>query len=107
MKPLDGLRLAAAQLRTYKLKSFFSMLGVLIGAMFLIAVVSIVNGLDRYMTEDFAQRIYGLNTLTVRRSPSVSFDPSPEIWREWRRRPRLTFADAAAIREELDRKSVV
>lgn len=101
MRLLDGLRLAAAQVRTYKLKSFFSMLGVLIGAMFLIAVVSIVNGMDRYMTEDFAQRIYGLNTLTVRRFPSINFNPSPEIWREWRRRPRLTFADATAIREQL------
>ena len=37
-----------------KLKSFFTLLGVMIGVMFLIAVVSIVEGMGKYMEEDFA-----------------------------------------------------
>ena len=44
----DAVRLALAQIRVQKLKSFFTLLGVTIGAMFLIAVVSIVEGIGRY-----------------------------------------------------------
>jgi putative ABC transport system permease protein len=69
--------------------------------MFLITVVSVVEGLNTYMEEDFAGAIYGLNTVTVTRTPSVSFSSDPDTWRAYRRRPRLTFQDANAIRAQL------
>jgi len=47
---LEAVRLALAQIRVQKLKSFFTLLGVTIGVMFLIAVVSIVEGMGRYMS---------------------------------------------------------
>ena len=40
----EAVRLALQQIRVQKLKSFFTLLGVMIGVMFLIAVVSIVDG---------------------------------------------------------------
>jgi putative ABC transport system permease protein len=46
-------------------------LGVIIGVMFLITVVSVVEGMNRYMEEDFARTIYGLNTLTLSRTPEI------------------------------------
>lgn len=101
MKPFEAVRLAVAQIRAQKLKSFFSVVGVIIGVMFLIAVISIVEGMNRYMEDDFARTIYGLNTLTLTRSPSVVMDGDLEQWREWRRRPRMTLADADAIRRQL------
>lgn len=107
MRFLDGVRLALSQIWNQKLKSFFALIGVLIGAMFLIAVVSMVEGLNAYMEEDFARTIYGLNTLTVSRWPSVNFNPSPDEIREWRRRPRLTFDDADAIRGRLRTPALV
>ncbi|MGZ8491810.1 MAG: ABC transporter permease, partial [Gemmatirosa sp.] len=51
---LEAVRLALTQLRVQKLKSFFTLLGVTIGVMFLIAVVSVVNGMARYVEQDFA-----------------------------------------------------
>jgi hypothetical protein len=39
----EAIRLALQQIRVQKLKSFFTLLGVMIGVMFLIAVVSIVT----------------------------------------------------------------
>lgn len=102
MNASEGIRLALAQIRAQKLKSFFAVIGVVIGVMFLMTVVSVIEGMNRYMKEDFARTIYGLNTITLRRTPSVSINPSPEELREWRRRPRLTFEDAEAIREQLD-----
>jgi putative ABC transport system permease protein len=63
--------------------------------------------MNRYMEEDFARTIYGLNTLTVTRSPSVQMNPSREQWREWRRRPRLRLEDAEAIRQQLSVPALV
>jgi len=101
MNVWEGVRLALIQIRTEKLKSFFSLLGVIIGVMFLIVVVSIVEGLDRYIKEDFAQQIFGLNTITVRRRPSVQINTSAEQYRAWARNPRLRYEDADEIRDKL------
>lgn len=103
----EGVYLAFLQIRTEKLKSFFALLGVIIGVMFLIVVVSVVEGMDRYIKEDFAGQIYGLNTVTVRRRPSVQINSSPEQWREWARRPRIRFEDAEAMQRRLTIPSLV
>jgi len=101
MQIREGNRLAVGQIRAQKLKSFFAVVGVIIGVMFLITVVSVIEGMNRYMEEDFARRIHGVNTLTLRRTPSVAVNPSEELRRQWRRRPRLTLEDAEAIRSQL------
>ena len=101
MNVWEGVALALNQIRTEKLKSFFSLLGVIIGVMFLIVVVSVVEGLDRYIKEDFASQIFGLNTITLTRTPSVPVNTSEEERRAWRRRRRLEFADADEIRAKL------
>ncbi len=54
MPLFEAIRLAFGTIRAQKLKSFFSLIGAFIGVMFLIAVVSIVKGMDRYVQEDFA-----------------------------------------------------
>ncbi|MFW6079683.1 MAG: ABC transporter permease [Gemmatimonadota bacterium] len=102
MNPVDGIRLALEQIRTQKLKAGFAVLGVLIGSMFLMTVVSVAEGMNRYMEEDFARQVYGLNTLTLRRTPAVLINPSASQRRAWARRPRLTLDDARAIRTQLD-----
>jgi putative ABC transport system permease protein len=99
--------LALIQIRTQKLKSFFSVLGVIIGVMFLIVVVSVVEGMDQYIKEDFASQIYGLNTITLSRRPSVQINTSREQWRAWSRRRRLEFEDAEVVRRELSIPALV
>jgi putative ABC transport system permease protein len=101
MQLREGVFLALGMIRAQKLKSFFGVLGVIIGVMFLITVVSVVEGLNTYMEEDFAKVIYGHNTLTVRRQPEISFESDPAVWREMNRRPRLKFSDADAIEQNL------
>ena len=96
MRPVEAFRLAFGQIGAQKLKSFFSVIGVIIGVMFLIAVISIVEGMNRYMEEDFAKTIFGLNTVTVTRTPSVQMNTSREQRRAWQRRPRLRLDDAPA-----------
>lgn len=101
MNLTEGIRLALAQIRTQKLKSFFAVIGVIIGVMFLITVVSVVEGMNRYIEEDFAKTVFGLNTLTLRRTPEVQINDNPDIWRAYRRRPRITFEDGDAVRRAL------
>jgi putative ABC transport system permease protein len=99
---LEAIRLALSQIRVQKLKSFFTLLGVVIGVMFLIAVVSIVEGMSRYVEEDFAAKIIGKNTFSFRRRPDVNVgNVSDETWREYSRRPRVYEPDVRVARGAL------
>ena len=97
----EGVLLAMHQIRAQKLKSFFSLLGVILGVMFLIVVVTVVEGMDRYMREDFTSKVFGVNTVTLRRWQSVNINTGAEEWRARMRRPRLRYSDADAIRAQL------
>lgn len=97
----EGVVLAMQQIVSQKLKSFFSLLGVILGVTFLITVVTVVEGLDQYVREDFTSQIFGINTVTLRRWQSVNINTDPEEWRARLRRPRLTYDDAAVLRERL------
>ena len=95
---LEAIRLAFQTIRTQKLKSAFSIIGVFIGVMFLIAVVSVVQGMNRYMTDKFAGTILGVNTFRLRQFPDVQIgNVTDSTWRAWRRRPRISYEDAAAV----------
>ncbi len=94
--------MAFRTIRAQKLKSFFSLIGVLIGVTFLIAVVSIVQGMNRYMVDRFANTLVGANTFELRQRPSiVTGNVTDDVWLEWRRRPRISYADADYVRERL------
>ncbi len=102
MHLVEAIGLAIAQIRVQKLKSFFTLLGVMIGVMFLIAVVSIVEGMSRYVQTGVAEKFLGVNTFNVRRIPDMQMgDVTPDEWREWSRRPPVTLEDAEAVRAEL------
>jgi len=94
----DAIRLAFQTIRAQKLKSSFSIVGVFIGVMFLIAVVSVVEGMNRYMTDKFAGTLLGVNTFRVRQFPDVQLgNVTDSMWRTWMRRPRITYEDAQAV----------
>lgn len=93
---LDAIRLALAQIRVQKLKSFFTLLGVVIGVMFLIAVVSIVEGMSSYMEHDFVGKLVGVNTISLKRNANFS-DMNEEEWRAAQRRPRIRITDVEPV----------
>ena len=98
---IEAVRLALRTIRTQKLKSFFSLIGVLIGTTFLVAVVTIVEGMNVYMEDRFANTLVGLNTFELRQRPNITFDESEEVWRAWFRRPRISYEDADYVRAHL------
>src|SRR5437588_11693079 len=94
----EAVRLALQTIRAQKLKSAFSMIGVFIGVTFLIAVVSVVQGMNRYMTDKFAGTLLGVNTFRLRQFPDVQLgNVTDSMWRVWRRRPRVSYDDAQAV----------
>ena len=101
MQIWEGVTLAMDQLRSEKLKTFFSLLGVIMGVVFLIVVVTVVEGLDRYVREEVTSQVFGINTVTVRRWPESDVNSNEEVWRERLRSPRLRYEDADAIRAQL------
>ncbi|MFY7921605.1 MAG: ABC transporter permease, partial [Gemmatimonas sp.] len=94
MSFLDAIRLALSTIRTQKLKSTFTLLGVCIGVMFLISVVSIVEGMGKYMEEDLIGKLIAVNTFELRHRPNINIgDVDDATWEEYRKRPRLDITD--------------
>ena len=48
MNLLEGARIALENLRSHKLRTFLTLLGNIVGTMSVIAVVSLINGIDIY-----------------------------------------------------------
>ena len=106
MQVWEAVILAMQQLRSEKLKSFFSLIGVILGVMFLIVVVTIIEGLDRYVREEVTSQVFGVSTVTLRRWPEVDINTDEERWRRRMRAPRLRYEDAEAILIQSDIQSV-
>ncbi len=94
----EAIRLALQQIWVQKLKSFFTLLGVMIGVTFLIAVVSIVGGMSAYMTDQVVGKIMAVNSFELRHRPNIQLgDHSEERRRELNRRPRIRETDVAPV----------
>jgi putative ABC transport system permease protein len=107
MNLVEAVRTALEMIRAHKLRAFFTVLGTVVGVTFLIAVITLIQGMNRYMEEDFAGQVFGYNTVVLRRTPSVQIESSAELRRMWRRRPRLTFDDAAWLARTMETPGVV
>ncbi len=102
MPLLEAVRLALQTLRVQKLKSFFTLAGVCIGVMFLITVVSIIDGMGKYMKEDLVGKLLAVNSFELRRRPNINIgDVDESVWEEYRRRPRLFISDLLPVVEAL------
>jgi putative ABC transport system permease protein len=91
----ENLSLALDTLWTHKFRSLLTILGVLIGTMTVIAVASIIAGLDRQVVEIAEQ--FGTRNIWVFK---IEFQIGHRLTREERLRKPLTFEDAMAIRTQ-------
>jgi ABC-type antimicrobial peptide transport system permease subunit len=91
----ENLLLALDTLRTHKFRSFLTILGVLIGTTTVIAVTSIVAGLDRQLVNVAEQ--FGTRTLWVYK---LQLGAPHRLSREERLRKPLSYEDAMAIKEQ-------
>ena len=68
MNLLEAVGTALTMIRAHKLRAFFTVLGTMMGVTFLIAVVTLITGMDAYMKEDFAGKVYGFNSVIPARA---------------------------------------
>jgi len=102
MQFFEAIRLALNTIRVQKLKSAFTLLGVCIGVMFLISVVSIVEGMSKYLENDLIGKLIGVNTFELRHRPNINIgDVDEATWEEYRRRKRLEITDLAPVVRDL------
>jgi len=96
---LDDLResavMALSTIGANKLRSSLTILGVTVGVLTVLSMVSIIQGLNKTFAEQIES--LGSNTIFVNK-----FDPSfsPQKTQEELQRPELTMGDAEAIRNE-------
>ncbi len=90
----EAVRIAVASLRANKLRSFLTVLGILIGVSSVIAVVAIINGLDLYVAERVLE--LGTKSFTVQKFPDIITSASQ--WVEMQRRRDVGMADLEAVR---------
>src|SRR6186997_53169 len=91
----EAARIALASLRSNKLRSFLTVLGILIGVSSVIAIVAITQGLDRYMADKVLE--LGSGTFAVQKMPDLI--TSREMWMEMMKRKDLTLLDVEAVRD--------
>ena len=97
MRFIDVLAIALGQIRANKLRSFFTLLGIIVSVAFLVAVVAIIQGMNAYVRENIAGAVVGANAFQVRRTPLQLAPISDGEMDRIRRRPRITLRDADAV----------
>ena len=101
MQPIDILSTALNEIIANKLRSFFTLLGIIVSVAFLVAVVAVIQGMNSYVKENVANAVIGTNAFQVRRVPLQLGFFDDEMWRKVSKRPILTRADFAIVRAAL------
>jgi len=97
----EALRLAVQAIWTSKLRSFFTLLGILVSVAFLIVVVAIIQGMNSYVSGTLTASMIGTNTFQVRRGPiSIGLLDDEQV-RTIAKRPLVTAEDAATVAEAI------
>jgi putative ABC transport system permease protein len=97
----EALLIAVRSIAAHKLRSFFTLLGIIVSVAFLVAVVAIIQGMNAYVSEKLAGAIVGTNAFQVRRQPIAVGQLDDEEWREIQRRPLIDERDVAFVRRAL------
>ena len=101
MSIVETLKVAVQAIWNHKLRSFFTVLGIVVSVAFLIAVVAVIEGLNHYVRESLAGALIGTNSFQVRRSPIAIGLLDDDEWRRVQRRPIIGSRDVSYVRRSL------
>jgi putative ABC transport system permease protein len=93
----ETLKLALSAILAHKLRSFLTLLGMIIGVSAFMIVLSLLQGFSSYIDEKIAG--IGSNTFTIRRFSFDDFKDTDTIAEAQRRNKELTFDELEFIRE--------
>jgi putative ABC transport system permease protein len=98
----ETLRLALDTLRSHKLRTLLTLLGVILAVTTLVAVMSVLNGLNLYVATKIAN--LGANAFIVDRFGIIT---NQQEWWNAQKRPAITPDDIAALRNDMKLASAV
>jgi putative ABC transport system permease protein len=90
----ETVRIALDTLKAHKLRTFLTLLGVILAVTTLVAVISVLNGLNVYVSDKLAN--LGANALVV---DKIGIVTNLDQWTKARKRPPLDMADYEALRD--------
>jgi putative ABC transport system permease protein len=92
----ETFRLALDALRAHKLRSFLTLLGVILAVTTLVAVTSVIHGLNLYVSDKVAN--LGADTFVLDRTGIIT---NYDEWIKSRKRPPITIEDYALLNDNL------
>ena len=95
---LESAAIALNAIWANKLRSFLTVLGNIVAVTSIIAVVSLIQGMNAYVTDAIVTDV-GADNFTIQRTPVVRSEADEE---RVRNNPRITMRDAAAVRRFSD-----
>jgi putative ABC transport system permease protein len=94
----EAVKAALRSLRSSKLRSFLTLLGIILATTTLIAVMSVISGMDVYIAENVSNM--GADGYRVQRMVMLGFDPKKYL-EMLRRNPQLTRDEYKFLRSHL------
>jgi len=98
----EGLKLAFQTVKSNKMRTFLTTLGIVIGVTAVIGMMSIINALDRYMTKSLSS--IGGNVFWIQKYPAVQVG---HLDQKYRMRKDLKYEHAEAIKRSATLVSAV
>ena len=98
----EGLKLAFQTVKSNKMRTFLTTLGIVIGVTAVIGMMSIINALDRYMTKSLSS--IGGNVFWIQKFPAVQVG---HLDQKYRMRKDLKYEHAEAIKRSATLVSAV
>src|ERR671912_392405 len=100
---LEAAGIALQAIWSNKLRSFLTVLGNIVAVTSIIAVVSLIQGMNAYVTDTIVSGV-GADNFTIQRMPVVRTEADEE---RVRNNPRLTLNEASAVRKYSDNVGAV
>jgi putative ABC transport system permease protein len=100
---LESAGIAIQAIWSNKLRSFLTVLGNIVAVTSIIAVVSLIQGMNAYVTDTIVSGV-GADNFTIQRMPVVRTEADEE---RVRNNPRITINEAAAVRKYSDNVGAV
>jgi len=91
---LETLKLALDSLRAHKLRSFLTLLGVILAVTTLVSVMSVIAGLNKYIADKVAD--LGANVFVIDRFGIIT---SEDAWVKAQKRPLITLEEFERMRD--------
>ncbi len=101
---VEAFKMAMGAIRSHKLRSFLTLVGIIAGVASIIAVMTGISVIQTTMEQEMT--VLGSTTFQVQKWPAGGFNNDAD-WRKIRQREPITIANANAVREKVKTVNLV